>query len=205
MFIHNLVVGAYASNCYIVGSETTGEGIIIDPGAAADQILRTVKDLKLTIKLIVITHGHSDHIGATLKVKKATGAAAAIHADDAPLAEEQLSGYRITPVDPATAVIDRQLKSGDSIDVGELHFMVLHTPGHSAGGICLLGHGVVFSGDTLFQFGIGRYDLGGSYPQLMNSIRTKLMTLPDNTIVYPGHGPSSTIGAERTGNPFLSG
>jgi len=96
------------------------------------------------------------------------------------------------------------LKDGDSIDTGDLHFLVLHTPGHSPGCICLLGEGIIFSGDTLFNFGIGRYDLpGGDYSQLMNSIHTKLMTLPDNTAVYPGHGPDTTIGAERSGSPFL--
>ncbi|MDD5127146.1 MAG: MBL fold metallo-hydrolase [Dehalococcoidales bacterium] len=205
MIIQNLVVGPYASNCYVVGSETAREGMIIDPGASPDKIIRTVKDLGLTIKMIVMTHGHTDHISALLKVKSATGAAAAIHADDAPYVEEQLSGYRVTPPVPAAAVLDHLLHGGDSIDIGDLHFLVIHTPGHSAGGICLLGHGVLFSGDTLFNFGIGRYDLGGSYEQIMNSIHTKLMVLPDDTVVYPGHGSSSTIGAEKRGNPFLRG
>jgi glyoxylase-like metal-dependent hydrolase (beta-lactamase superfamily II) len=101
--------------------------------------------------------------------------------------------------------LDRLLKDGDSIDIGDdLHFIVRHTPGHSPDSICLLGEGVVFSGDTLFNYGIGRADLpGGSYNQLMDSIRTKLMVLADETIVYPGHGPKTTIGAERRGNPFL--
>jgi len=101
---------------------------------------------------------------------------------------------------------DRLLKGGDSIDIGDLHFLVLHTPGHSPGGICLLGQGVVFTGDTLFNYGIGRYDLpGSSGSQLMNGIHTKLMVLPDDTVVYPGHGPDTTIGTERRGNPFLRG
>ncbi len=205
MIIKNLVVGPYASNCYLVGSELTKEGMIIDPGAAADQILRTVKELGLSIKLIVMTHGHSDHISALLKVKSATGAAAAIHTDDAPFVEDQTSGYRVTPHDPTLNVVDLMLNGGETLDVADLHFTVIHTPGHSSGSICLLGHGVLFSGDTLFNLGIGRYDLGGSYEQIMDSLKNKLMALPDKTVVYPGHGPATTIGAERRGNPFLNG
>ena len=193
MILKRLVVGPYASNCYIVGSESTKEGMIVDPGAEADEILKTVKELGLQIKLIVLTHGHVDHVGALNKVRETTGAEAAIHADDSGGHQEQTTKLKF-------------LKGGDTIDLGDLHFLVLHTPGHSPGGICLLGNGVVFSGDTLFNYGIGRYDLsGGNYSQLMNSIHTKLMVLPDDTAVYPGHGPETTIGTERRANPFLRG
>ena len=204
MIFKKLVVGPFASNCYIVGSESNSEGMIIDPGAGAKEILKTVKDLRLTIKFIVLTHGHLDHIGALKEVKEATGAEVAIHTDEAQSLQgrslNNLFGlfprFRLSP--------DRLLKAGDSIDCGDLHFLVIHTPGHSPGGICLLGHGVVFCGDTLFNYGIGRTDFPtGSYSQLMNSIYTKLMILPDNTIVYPGHGPKTTIGTERRHNPFL--
>ena len=207
MIIEKLMLGSFASNCYIVGSESTKEGMIIDPGAEANKILAKVKELELDIKYIAITHGHIDHIGALGEVKEATGAEVAIHADEAkfvqvpdPLRQLLPSSLKTLP-DP-----DRLLKGGDSLDVGELHFLVLHTPGHSPGGICLLGEGVVFTGDTLFNYSIGRFDLpGGSGNQIINSIHTKLMVLPDNTVVYPGHGPNSTIGAERRGNPFLRG
>ena len=207
MIIKRLEVGPFASNCYIVGSESTKEGLIIDPGDEARAILKSVKDLELDIKLIVLTHGHIDHIGALKEVKEATGAETAIHADDAQFLRGggQSLGVLFGLSYEAPPPPDRLLKGGDSIDVGDLHFSVLHTPGHTPGGICLLGHDMVFTGDTLFNYGIGRTDLGGSYSQLMNSIHTKLMVLPDNTAVYPGHGPETTIGAERQGNPFLRG
>ena len=206
MIIQKLVVGPIASNCYIVGSEQTKEGIIIDPGAEAEAILDTVRELGLEIKAIVLTHGHMDHFEALGKVKKVTGASVAIHSDDMPFLENQPCCSMANFGTPQQFSVDRLLKDGDSIDCGDLHFLVIHTPGHSPGGICLLGHEVLFSGDTLFNFGIGRYDVtGGNYNQLMDSIHTKLMVLPDDTAVHPGHGPSTNIGIERRGNPFLQG
>ena len=204
MILKKLVVGPLSSNCYIVGSEASKEGMIIDPGDEAEVILRNVKDLGLEIKSIVLTHGHIDHIGALKEVKEATGAEVAIQTDEGKSLQGQSLSTMLGLSYPTPLPPDRLLKDGDSIDIGDLHFLVLHTPGHSPGCICLLGQGVVFSGDTLFNYGIGRADLPGSnYSQLMNSIHTKLMTLPDNTTVYPGHGPDTTIGAERSGNPFL--
>jgi len=206
MILERLVVGPFASNCYIVGSEQTKEGMIIDPGDEARQILKKVNDLQLDIKFLAITHGHVDHIGAMKEVKEATKAKVCVHTDDAPF----LQGQRVSNVFGlsylAPPPADRLIKDGDDINVGDLHFSVLHTPGHSPGGICLLGQGIVFTGDTLFNYGIGRTDLfGGSHARLLSSIHTKLMTLPDDTIVYPGHGPETTIGAERRSNPFLRG
>ena len=205
VIIEKLEVGPFASNCYVVGDESSNAGMIIDPGAEAKTILQKVNDFKLEIKRIVLTHGHMDHVGALKEVKEATGAQVAIHADDADSLQSRdpLSMmFRLSLKAPPPA--DILLKGGDSVDIGNLRFLVLHTPGHTAGGICLLGEGVVFTGDTLFNFGIGRFDMpGGNGHQLLNNIHTKLMVLPDSTTVYPGHGPATTIGTERNWNPFL--
>jgi len=204
MILKLLVVGPLASNCYIVGDEATKEGVIIDPADEAEDILRVIKRLGLTVRLIVLTHGHVDHIAALKEVKEATGAEIAVHANDSEYHNQQAFALAFGLYCPAPPPPGRLLKDGDSIDIGALHFQVIHTPGHTPGGICLLGHGILFSGDTLFNCGIGRYDLpGGDYKQLMNSLREKLMALPDETTVYPGHGPETTIGAERRSNPFL--
>ncbi|MFC1988088.1 MBL fold metallo-hydrolase [Chloroflexota bacterium] len=204
MIIERLEVGSFAANCYIVGDESNKEGMIIDPGAGANNILKRVKELGLKIKFIVLTHGHGDHFGALKEVKKATGAGFAMHAADASTIQSRLARYESSQSSQDFPSPDRLLKGGDSLDIGNLHFLVLHTPGHSPGGICLLGDGVVFTGDTLFNSGIGRFDMpGGSGRQILNSIQTELMVLPDDTSVYPGHGPESTIGTERQWNPFL--
>ena len=206
MILKKLVVGPLASNCYIVGSESTKEGMIIDPADEAGEILKSVEELGLEINLIVLTHGHPDHVGALKEIKEATKAEIVIHTDDAESLQQSFLGFLFGLSYPSPPAAERLLKGGDSIDIGDLHFLVIHTPGHTEGGICLLGHGVLFSGDTLFNYGIGRYDLpGGNYSQLMDSLQTKLMVLADDTVVYPGHGPDTTIGTERRGNPFLQG
>ena len=204
MILRKLQLGMFASNCYVVGDESSKDGMIIDPGAEADQIMRVVEDLGLNIKLIVLTHGHMDHVGALKEVKEVTGAQIAIHADDAPSLQDNTMRHVFSRSSESLPPPDVLLKEGDTVDVGELHFRILHTPGHTPGGICLSAEGIVFTGDTLFNFGIGRADFpGASYDQELESIRTKLMPLPDNTIVCPGHGPDTTIGVERRVNPFL--
>ena len=204
MILRKLQLGMFASNCYVVGDESSKDGMIIDPGAEADQIMRVVEDLGLNIKLIVLTHGHMDHVGALKEVKEVTGAQIAIHTEDAPSLQGSIMRHMFSHSSEPLPSPDVLLKEGDTVDVGELHFQVLHTPGHTPGGICLLAEGIVFTGDTLFNFGIGRADFpGASYDQEIESIRTRLMPLPDNTIVCPGHGPDTTIGVERQFNPFL--
>jgi hydroxyacylglutathione hydrolase len=201
-----LAIAPFGTNCYIVGSEKTHDGMVIDPAGDAARILKNINELELKIGIIVLTHTHPDHIGAIGQVKKATGASFAVHSAEAPM----LRRYDYAPwaaYDPSfeqPPIPDRLLEDGDTITVGDLTFNVLHTPGHSVGGICIEGYGLVFSGDTLFQLGIGRTDgPGGDYEELIQRIRNKLLVLPEKTVVLPGHGGKSTIGQERLSNPFL--
>jgi len=206
VILKGLEISPYGTNCYIVGSESTKESMVIDPGGSGDGILKYVTELGLKTKYIVLTHGHIDHIGGVSELKELTGAEFCVHTDEGPIFQGQPLSAVLGMRYPEMPTPDRWLKGGDSIDIGDLHFTVLHTPGHSPGGICLVGEGVVFSGDTLFNQGIGRTDFPtGSQSQLMDSIHTKLMVLPDNTVVYPGHGPATTIGDERQANPWLRG
>lgn len=207
MEVERLVVGPIAANCYLVRCSEAGDALVIDPGAEGETILQKAKEKSLCIRYIVNTHGHGDHIGANGSLHAATGAPILIHAADAPLLTSAmknlsawLSGGVVSP--PA----DRLLADGDEIECGAVVFKVLETPGHTPGGISLQAPGVVFTGDTLFQGSVGRTDFpGGSAAVLLNSIRTKLLVLPDDTLVYPGHGGATTIGREKAANPFLHG
>jgi len=205
VFINRLVVGSLSANCWIVGSRPEGEGMVIDPGGNAEVIHKAIIDSGLDIKVIVLTHGHSDHIAALYEIQDSTGAEVAIHIADADFLEGRGSfssqfgiSYK-TPPKP-----DRLLREGDIIAIGSLRFSVVPTPGHTPGSICLLGEDKVFTGDTLFRRGIGTTLMpGSSRRQLIDSIQTRLMVLPDATIVYPGHGRETTIGAERRDNPYV--
>jgi len=205
LILRKLVVGELATNCYIVGSETTREGMVIDPADEASQILKSVKTADLKVKYIVLTHGHPDHFAALAELKKATGAQVLVHREDAEILElPPVVFFGATFPQPPPA--DRQLEDGETIELGDLKLRVIHTPGHTPGGICLLANNVLFSGDTLFNNGIGRYDLpGGNLEKLMDSLHRKVLTLPEKTVVYPGHGPETTIGDEKRSNPYLEG
>ncbi len=210
MLFRALELGPFLANCYIVGSDRNGEGIIIDPVAEAETIMDNVRQLGLTIKLIIATHSHPDHIMALGQIKEETGAPFAMHeAESAGMIASGMArvmGMFMSGSAEPLPKPDMSLIDGQAIEVGDLSFTVLHTPGHSPGGISLYGHGMVFVGDTLFNFSIGRTDFPGcSHQQLIDSINSKLLTLPDETIVYPGHGPQTTIRAERQHNPFLIG
>lgn len=201
-----LSVGPLEANCYLVYDERTKEAAVIDPGAEGKRILREIDKHDLKVKYIINTHGHADHIGANLEVKNSTGASLMVHEDDAAMLTDAhknfsaLMGIGINK--PAPDVL---LHEGDVIEVGTIKLNVAHTPGHTKGGICLINEEVCFSGDTLFTGSIGRTDFpGGSYSEIIESIRTKLMPLDDKLIVYPGHGPATTIGQERRSNPFLA-
>lgn len=205
MQILQMEVGALGTNCYIVWCEQTNKAIVIDPGGDAVAILAQLRSDKLNLEYIVNTHGHADHIGAVAKVKQATGASVLIHAADADMLTSSLRNLS-TYMGPGVVCepADRTIREGEIITFGSVSLTVIETPGHTPGGICLVGEGVVFSGDTLFAESIGRTDFpGGSYSQLITNIKQKLMTLPDNYTVYPGHGPETTIGWERKMNPFI--
>jgi hydroxyacylglutathione hydrolase len=204
MIFETLPLGGYQANCYLYASSVDKMGFVIDPGAEAQVIIARIQALNLKIEYIILTHGHPDHTGALKKLKEATGAAFAIHPADIPILRNKLLysllGFRHEELAP-----DHLLTDGETLKAGDLSLRVLHTPGHTPGGICLLGDGFVFTGDTLFRQSVGRTDLpGGNTAQLMESIQTKLMSLQDGTIVYPGHGPSTTIGEERHNNPLMS-
>ena len=180
------------------------EGIIIDPGDEAGAILERVGELGIGIKYILLTHGHLDHIAATADIKEATGASMVVHTEEADSLNDKTLGLFMGVTLPKVPKSDWRLRGWESIEFGSLSFTVLHTPGHSPGGICLLGEDALFSGDTLFYRGIGRSDLPGGDPEkLLQSIHTRLLILPDETVVYPGHGPQTNIGDERRSNPFL--
>jgi len=209
MIIKMLTVGALYTNCYIVGCAETREALIMDPGfdreAEAQRILREVDQRDLQVRYIVNTHGHPDHTSGNGVVKKATGAPILIHEYDAPMLTEAGKGLaRLFGLRTESPLADKTLHDGDLIQIGGVTLKVLHTPGHSRGSISLLGDDVVFTGDTLFAGSIGRYDLpGGSFQEIMRSIKNRLARLPDHVKVYPGHGPASTIGEEKRNNPFL--
>ena len=204
MIIERLLIESFGTNCYIVADETSREAVIIDPGDDADKILKMVSELELKVKYIVLTHGHPDHVGAVADVKEATEAELAMHPDDVVKLHSGPAGggmfQHLRPV-PEPDIL---LNDGDTVIVTGLELKVIHTPGHSPGGICLFTDGVLFSGDTLFAASIGRSDFpGGDHDQLINSIKTRLLTLPDETAVLPGHMDTTTIGREKQINPFL--
>lgn len=206
MIIKQLPVGPIQANCYIVGCQETKEGIVIDPGDEPDRILAAVEATGLSIKYILNTHAHFDHILANAELVEATGAPVALHPLDLPL-WQQGGGAAFFGLDvPWVPDPDMELAEGDEITFGTHTLKVLFTPGHSPGHVSFYeaDAGVIFDGDVLFAGGIGRADLpGGSYETLMASINEKLMVLPDETIVCSGHGPTTTIGQERAGNPWL--
>lgn len=191
----------FVTNCFVV--RDGGEALIIDPGEAAPELFDAIHGH--VVKTVVNTHCHCDHCGGNAEVLQRTGAALVCHKDELPLLRSLVQQGRMFGVPfPASPDPHRFIDEGDTIRVGSLALRVLHVPGHSPGHIALLGEGFIFSGDVLFAGSIGRTDLpGGNYAQLLHSIRTKLLPLPDDTIVYNGHGRETTIGIERRSNPFL--
>jgi hydroxyacylglutathione hydrolase len=197
-------VGDFITNCYLV--HDNGRGVVIDPGDDSGRILDLINKTKVKIEKIILTHGHIDHIRAVPEIKQATGAPVLIHPQDAEMlteAKANLSYYH--DIAFSTEPADGLLNENDTFAVSKYQFKVIHTPGHTPGGISFYTDGIIFTGDALFWGSIGRTDFpGSSHESLINAITDKLLILPDDTKVYPGHGPQTTIGYERTTNPWLS-
>jgi glyoxylase-like metal-dependent hydrolase (beta-lactamase superfamily II) len=211
IMIHEILpVGMLACNCSILGDEETGEAVVIDPGDEIERVQEVLRRRRLSVRYIVATHAHIDHVGGIEALKKATGAAVLMNEGDLPLYQNlALQAAWLGVLPPAAVEVDQFLKDGDNLKWGSHALEVMHTPGHSPGSLCLHLAGelqTIFSGDTLFQASIGRTDLwGGSFDQILRSIKTALLPFPDETRVCPGHGPATTIGDERESNPFLRG
>ena len=208
MIVERLVVSPFESNCWILGCEKTREGVVIDPGDDAERILEVVNQHTLALKYAIQTHAHLDHISATSAIQVETGAEVLIHEAEQLLLDNlpaQASLFGLPA--PAVPVVNRYIRDGEKIYFAGYTLSVIETPGHSPGSISLELEGaekLLFTGDALFQGSIGRTDLwGGSYSQLIDSIREKLFPLDDEMVIHPGHGPSSTLGAEKRLNPFL--
>jgi glyoxylase-like metal-dependent hydrolase (beta-lactamase superfamily II) len=208
MIIETFTVGMLQCNCTILGDEQTREAIVIDPGDDPDVILSRLQKHQLTLKQIVCTHTHIDHVGAIHELQEKSGTSASIHKADLLLLDKlDVQAQWIGMHTPERGTVDHYLSDGEAVTVKGIELGVIHTPGHTPGSTTfVLGtdQKILFTGDTLFQRSIGRTDLwGGSYPQIITSIKDRLMTFEDETIVISGHGASTTIGLERRHNPFL--
>jgi len=205
MILERIVVGPLEENTYIIGDEVTNQAIVVDPGDESDRIIEIIKERGLQVHTIICTHTHFDHVGAVGDIKKATGARILIHKEDQQVyetAKDQAAfwGYDFDDIPQPDGFIDE----GDDIQVGDIKFRVMHTPGHSPGGICLYGGGVLITGDTLFKGSVGRTDFpGGSMEELKKSFR-RLLGLPEGTKIFSGHGPETTVGMEKRTNYFVN-
>lgn len=200
MIIKTIPTGMIEENCYIVMDENTNEGFLVDPGADAEILANVVENIKMKPKFILLTHGHWDHIGAVVELKDKFNIPFYISANDNDMIQSGQDTYGSTP-NP-----DGYLKEGDTFKFADKTIRVIETPGHTPGGVCFLVDKSLFTGDTLFNGTIGRTDfVGGSFETLVSSVRRKLATLPEDIKVYPGHGPSTTIGLEKRQNPYILG
>jgi glyoxylase-like metal-dependent hydrolase (beta-lactamase superfamily II) len=209
MILETFPVGPLQCNCTILGDETAGEAIVVDPGDEISRVHYRLTELKLKLKQILITHGHIDHVGGALKLKQLTGAPILLNENDLPLLKMmEMQAAWVGVATPDVAPPDESLIDGMQVGLEATPAQVIHTPGHTQGSVCLYFEplNMIIAGDTLFAGSIGRTDLpGGNSRQIITSIQSGLLCLPDNTRVIPGHGPETTIGEERESNPFLQG
>jgi hydroxyacylglutathione hydrolase len=206
LIVRTVHVGITQTNCYVVGCEETHEGVVIDPGGHPQRIIDAIEESGLTVRYVLNTHCHFDHMGANAEIVAATGAPLALHPAELPILQARGGASWFGVLVKESPLPDVELADGQVLEVGTLRFQVLHTPGHSPGGVTfyLEKEGVAFDGDVLFQMGIGRTDLpGGDWDTLMRSIQEVLFALPDETVLYPGHGPQTTVGREKRSNPWL--
>lgn len=205
LVLEHLLVGPLQSNCFILGDEESGEAVIIDPGGDGDMILNAVLEKPWKVTAILNTHAHFDHIAANAAVKRGTGAPLMAPRPDAPFMAQAHISARIYGLEvDSSPEPDKLLDDGDEIDLGDEKIKVISTPGHTPGGATFVTSIGIFPGDSIFAGSIGRTDLpGGDYDTLIDSIKTRIMSLDDETLIYPGHGPATTVGREREYNPFL--
>ncbi|BCA79575.1 MBL fold metallo-hydrolase [Desulfuromonas sp. AOP6] len=205
MIVECLSVGPLQVNCFIIADEPSREAMVVDPGDEGERIWQHLQEKRWTLKYIVNTHGHFDHIGGNRSLVEKAGAPLMIHPADVPLlqnAAQHAAIYGLKTV--SSPEPQRLLNEGDVLNLGDLAFSVLHVPGHSPGGICFYGEGHLFAGDVLFAGSVGRTDLpGGDHDTLIQGIKQKLLVLPEQTVVHTGHGPDTTIGREKKSNPFV--
>ena len=201
MEIKRIVTGAIEENCYLVWDEAN-QAVVIDPGDEASKIIDEITKLQLDVKKIILTHGHYDHVGAVNEVKKTTGAQVICHQEEKSIVEDEtLSLGLYLGKEVSLPKVDACVSEGDEISVGNLNFSVIHTPGHTKGGMCLLAGDSLFSGDTIFYGTLGRWDFPtGDLSELTSSITRKIFNLPEDTVIYYGHGPETTVGAEKRQN-----
>nr|WP_320025558.1 MBL fold metallo-hydrolase [uncultured Acetobacterium sp.] len=200
-------LGQMGTNCYVIWDEKSLAAAVIDPGFEDQRIINIIKENKLNVKYILLTHGHFDHLGGVAQIKQLTGAKVLIHENDADcLGDSRRNLSVLAGMSMELEPADGFLKEDEPIMLGDISIRVIHTPGHSKGGVCLLAEDVLFSGDTLFNTSIGRTDFAdGDLNELLNAIMSKLFILDDSTKVLPGHGDNTTIGYEKMNNPFLKG
>lgn len=205
IIFERLEVGPLSVNCYIIGSRSDNTAAVIDAGGNVKEIVKILKKQNLTLKYIINTHAHFDHVGGVSELHALTGAPFLLHQGDVPLLDflDEQSNYFGLPPIPKPKV-DRYLIDNEELPLGDEVIRIIHTPGHSPGCVCFLFNNAIFAGDTLFAGSVGRTDLyGGSHDTLINSVKTRLFTLEDHVLVYPGHGPVTTIGKEKKHNPYF--